>query len=128
MLTAAEGTERDRKRFGSVGVAHQMSQCFPPPSLCSPDCRLKGSPRGSRGQSCGGQGEFVGGARLTGRRLRDPPRLQSNGLPRPPTLQRVRQRLRSELPFAATERNILIKPLTTLLQGREIWKHQEIKL
>lgn len=66
MLTAAEGTERDRKRFGSVGVAHQMSQCFPPPSLCSPDCRLKGSPRGSRGQSCGGQGEFVGGAHLTG--------------------------------------------------------------
>lgn len=63
MLTAAEGTERDRKRFGSVGVAHQMSQCFPPPSLCSPDCRLKGSPRGSRGQSCGGQGEFGGGAR-----------------------------------------------------------------
>lgn len=83
MLTAAEGTERDRKRFGSVGVAHQMSQCFPPPSLCSPDCRLKGSPRGSRGQSCGGQGEFVGGARLTGRCLRDPPGSRATGSPAP---------------------------------------------
>lgn len=83
MLTAAEGTERDRKRFGSVGVAHQMSQCFPPPSLCSPDCRLKGSPRGSRGQSCGGQGEFGGGARLTGRRLRDPPGSRATSSPAP---------------------------------------------
>lgn len=86
MLTAAEGTERDRKRFGSVGVAHQMSQCFPPPSLCSPDCRLKGSPRGSRGQSCGGQGEFVGGAHLTGAGVCETPQAPEQRAPPPPDL------------------------------------------
>lgn len=83
MLTAAEGTERDRKRFGSVGVAHQMSQCFPPPSLCSPDCRLKGSPRGSRGQSCGSQGEFGGGARLTAGVCETPPGSRATSSPAP---------------------------------------------
>lgn len=69
MLTTTEGTEKDREHFGNVGSAHQISQCFLPPLLFSPDCGLKGSPHGTRGHSCKSQGEFVGSVCLTSRRL-----------------------------------------------------------
>lgn len=69
MPTTTEGTEKDRKSFGSIGDAHQMSRRFHPPSLLSPGCRWKGSPHGTRGHSCKSQGESVGSVPLTSRRL-----------------------------------------------------------
>lgn len=49
------------------------------------------------------------------------------GLSPPPIFNRW-AKAGPEFHISPEKHNILIQPVTTLLQGREIWKHQEIKL